>query len=174
MIITIPRAPNQIIPKEVLDSISIQTIKWPVYEIEGNKPSQNDDRNARIHEIVISRNRCLDRMADCDFALMHDSDCVITLKDHIEKMVDFLMQHDDFIAVAGRKLDYAQEKEEEPQHILCGSWLMRGYRFASLKLRFRYEKADCECRNMCNDIRAKGYRIGYVDHLKRVNDLHIK
>jgi hypothetical protein len=171
MKIFIPVAPNQTIRYETLTSFAMQTKNWPYQRVEGKDfAEENDTEERRIAKICNSRNRCLDLMTDMDMALMHDSDCEMLFPDNIESMIDFLMQNRDFIAVGLLQHELAENVILETPHVACGSWLMRGYMFARLGLRFRYENKHCECLTMCQDIRKSQFRVGYLDYKKRIQN----
>jgi hypothetical protein len=170
--ILIPTAPNQQVHQECINSILEQTCPWRYFRIAGGLPNENFTKQEKIYNIVISRNLCLENMMNENFVLMLDSDCILLSKNSVAKMVTFLRYNDNHIAVALRHEDYPQRGEVEPNHIQCGAWMMRGKIFSELKLKFHFENTSCECVNMCRDIRAAGWRIGYLDEATMIKDMH--
>jgi hypothetical protein len=167
MIITIPLSPDQTVPDIVTASLNLQSWQWSRKIIKAGKSSIGLTRDERIKNIVLSRNACLDKMAIYNFGLMHDSSCRMLIPSNIQEMIDYLMAHNDFAAVALSKMELKGDALEL-EHITMGSVVVRPGVLDIHDIRFRADNEMCECRNFCADIRAIGLRIGYLDGKKRI------
>ena len=174
MIITIPLAPGLAPDPRVLRSLYDQDVlPHEIVTVERGLPyaEVKGDRQKMIANICLSRNECLNVMAESlgesDCACMNDADERHLLKDSLARGEAFLVNNLEYGAVG---LYDGRRDENDPDHIMLGCWLFHR-RFFALGLQFSFTWPGCECLDMCAKIRAVGLRVCYLDMEKRLENL---
>src|SRR5271157_5235375 len=178
MIVTIPYAEGIVLNGHVIASLVDQTVHNEFYFEKAGLPfaevSGNDD--ARYTNICKSRNQCLEVMnlglsrSNETCVAMNDNDCQSLYRDNLSCAETFLIEHTDFAVVALTWETNIHPLRLEIKHVVQGLWVYHK-RFFGLGLYFDHEPGGCECQFMCDAIRSKGLRIGYLDSKKRLERL---
>ena len=97
------------------------------------------------------------RLGDSAWLMFLDDDVVLR-PDCLRQLVDQLGQDRRYGALAA---DYLRESRPGtvPRHVGMGATMFR--RVALNGIRFRWESSRCECQCCCDDLRRRGYAIGY-------------
>lgn len=148
--IVMPLQEGRVIPSQVLESMTSQgyNVKLWTSTLHSNG------------DIAAARNQ-VKAYSTTDYVLMHDNDIILP-EGIIARMQDFLERHDDFGAVAVSKKHTPDPELGEVEvvgHVDAGPVLWR--RELLHRLKYRYAGL-CECVEMCRDLRAMGYEIGFL------------
>ena len=153
--VLMPCAPDRNIPTEVLNSFIMQDI--PCRLFFSNLVGNNDYAAAR--NCVRDMWRLNSNKSSLVF--MADNDVVIP-SEALQAMIKFLDQNPDFGAIGLEKNEaplIPDTEATEPTHVNGGTTLWR----SNLLQKIPYHFNDgCECQGACNDLRALGYRIGFL------------
>ena len=157
--IYIPLAIGQSVPVDVVANIELQTTKPVVVTCDspGEVNSEHNYTPLRIKGEIVSRNMCIDEfLKTTDKYFFIQSRDVIQLKpDNFKNMIKFMDENKDFGACALRC------KGARDNHIVMATICIarevieKGFRFVN-----RY--GWCPCMEMMEDIKALGYKYGYI------------
>ncbi len=119
-------------------------------------------------------------MASSEYVLMLDNDLVLP-DGGIVRMIDVLDRFSDFMAIALPRRDFQDEGDyvdlggvsiSEPGHVGMSCVLWRLKYLESLEF---VVDNKCECQNACDELRSKGFRIGFLpspcDHVDSVTEI---
>ncbi len=161
--VLMPTKEGRFIPEAVLQGLLRQNISFRLWV--STVVSDGDYAKARNHIKQYAYSE--------PYVLMLDNDIILP-EGGLDAMMKFLDSHEDFAAIALRKGQAFESEEpsdppmaEEPEHINMSCVL---FRTAELKsLTFGYpggadfqRRSGCECIKACQDIRAIGKRIGFI------------
>ena len=146
--VLIPICPDRFVPEEVFSSILDQGIPVTIYA-----------SNAIGTGAAKARQYLKDLVKDDPgYVMTTDNDIVLPERSLIA-MLDFMNRNTDFAGVAISKHYSPEASVEEAKHVDAGPVLWRSEVYNQMQ----YHTNDgCECMGMTKDVRALGYRIGFL------------
>ena len=148
--ILIPMCPDRFLPESVMNSIIEQEVPFNLFLSN----SRGDGAaNARNHVLSMWKNFA----GKSDLVLATDNDLLLP-SGSLNCMILFLRDNKKFGAIALHR-NQTPESVLEDQHINAGPVL---YRSEVLEQINYHNDLGCECMGMSHDVRALGWRIGYL------------
>ena len=150
--VLLPCAPGRIIPEPVMSSILLQDVPITLHICQ-----HIGDGAWRARQYL--KDLCAESKNDLTFTMDND---IILPRGALHRLMAFLEDHRDFAAIGISRyyeppLDYV-----EPWHISAAPVLFRTEVYKQID----YRLDGCECKAMTDDVRALGYRIGFIGHLQ--------
>ena len=161
--VLLPTKEGRFIPEAVLQGLLQQNISFRLWV--STAVSDGDYAKARNHIKQYAYSE--------PYVLMLDNDIILP-ESGLDVMMRFLDSHEDFAAIALRKEQAFESREisdppiaEEPEHVDMSCVLFRTVELKSLTFSYPggsdfQKRSGCECIKVCQDIRAKGKRIGFI------------
>lgn len=171
MKIYIPIATGQLVPSEVLNSITSQTVSCDVVvcDTPGLVNSQKTGGPGKVRGEAASRNLCQQKARECGdkFYIIQDSDMVHLQKTNIEEMLDFMQSNLMFSAIALNKLSATRSVYES--HIQLSCILFRHW---VSRLFYSYDPAlHCVCGEFKTAMDLLGAKYRYLDIDVRLKEI---
>lgn len=162
--VLMPTKEGRFIPRQVLQGLLDQRVPFRLWI--STVVSNGDHAKARNHIKQYAHSK--------PYVLMLDNDIILP-KGALNAMMRFLDAHEDFAAIALRKGQvpgYSGRSSdeliaEEPEHVDMSCVLFRTVELKALTFGYPgspdlQKRSGCECIKACQDIRAGGKRIGFL------------